>query len=105
MTCSSEIEKNPACVACELKHIIRQGSLASNYLEKREIPQGIQITTKPKDAMVGIPKRQVVYCARELGIPVEEEPSEPEFIKELRKIGYSFGKVDRCWKPKGRNVI
>ena len=71
MTCLSKIEGSSACATCELKKVISQDNWDSNYLRKSRIPQGVQIETKPKDAMAGIPKRQVVYCGRGLGIPVE----------------------------------
>ncbi len=110
MTCLAKIEGNPACLVCEIQNLIKQDGWGSNYLQKDRIPQGVHITTKPKDAMAGMPARQIVRCNRGLGIPIngkepEEQVDEPEFIKELRESGFKFGKVDHGWKPKGRNAI
>lgn len=71
MTCSAEIKENQACIACKIKGIIKQDDLGGDYLNRHQVPQNKQIVTQPKDAWAGRPKREVVYCDRQLDIPVK----------------------------------
>jgi len=70
MTCLAEIQGNQNCANCILKNKIHQDRQGGEYLLKRQLPNGVTITTQPRDGWAGIPSRQVVRCNRDLGIPV-----------------------------------
>lgn len=70
MACSSEIKGNIACTLCTLKGRMRHDAWNSNYLKESSVPS-VAIVTKPGDSMAGTSNTKVVYCDRDLGIPVK----------------------------------
>lgn len=50
---------------------------------------------------------KVEQVSAEQALPKGEKPKEPEWLIDLRKSGFKFGRVDDGynWKPKDRNLI